>query len=996
MAASRGSATLQQESGWVIPKARTTIIALRTDIIARPDLYLAPPSPLTILVAGAGFGKSQLIAHWAKHQFLIGYGLCSRLGETPSSLLELLFAACGKGELYDEKIPWQQQIDLLLEFLYAAPEGLLVLDDVHHLESSTSEVENCRLLLSYLLDYRPPQCRIILSGRCLLALAELEVLKLRGEVSVIGADKLALSVAELEQHYPSLGQRLAKLTSGWPLAVATLVRFPSERWEDEKEALAGNLLRIATAELSPKARRAAAILGLMDWASKDEIADPEVWAELTRLALAGGVVGRLDSERLQLHPLFAEQFKLQASDEVRSLAVKRLFAAGRLWEALELIKDKSELSARLLEYEAQLLSGPRLKLLQQLLERTEACSVLMRLKGDVAWRLGNPALALELFRSSALLAGETGESALEAKAWLAAAELYLDSVCPREADQYLRCAYRALGPGDRREKARVLERFAENAVNQGLGRRARRYRALAAAWDGAVEQDLVVTARILMRSGRLTEARGGLEMALTRLKYRWEQEAVAKGVLEGHRDPRLVLAYIHALEGRPQQSMRLAQEVLEQARELEDRLTEAVALTRFAHSMLIGGNEAMPAAEVLEAYVRAEAMASELGVDRLRVEMLMGQSLYYSLHQLPKLANELACAGIELANRSGDVWMEAWLRLVRAIAAARALATNAIDLLEESRDSFRSCRDRFGYALADAWLGSLDKSYAERRHKAESEFSFLALRPSLFGPPSAKGFSLPKAPLKLQVFCLGMLGLALDGQPISLKAFKRKKARELFVLLIARPDQFMHREELAAELWPEANYKASLRDFRVALHSLSDVLEPDRPKNSLAFCLDRKDERYCIMSEKVDLDSARFEALAASGENEFDWERALKLYRGPFCEDYPYMESINSVRDKYDRIYFQLAEKLSNLYLESERSAMALELAQRVLARDSTWEPAYRLLMRAQASLGHLHLLPRTFSRCLETLEEELGVEPSEETFALARELLGDKLATLL
>ena len=90
------------------------------------------------------------------------------------------------------------------------------------------------------------------------------------------------------------------------------------------------------------------------------------------------------------------------------------------------------------------------------------------------------------------------------------------------------------------------------------------------------------------------------------------------------------------------------------------------------------------------------------------------------------------------------------------------------------------------------------------------------------------------------------------------------------------------------------------------------------------------------------------------------------------------------------------AEKLAAAYLENDQATQATELAQKMLQRDATWEPAYRLLMQSQHALGHEHLLPRTFTRCLETLEEELGVEPSEETFELARELLGDQLATLL
>lgn len=315
------------------------------------------------------------------------------------------------------------------------------------------------------------------------------------------------------------------------------------------------------------------------------------------------------------------------------------------------------------------------------------------------------------------------------------------------------------------------------------------------------------------------------------------------------------------------------------------------------------------------------------------------------------------------------------------------------------REAFRRCRDRFGYAVTEVWMARLGAESGGRR-RAFEEFPFLAQRVNLFGPPpDSLSESLPTMELEpapnLQIFCLGTLSLLRDGHPVPASAFKRKKARELLALLLAAPDTYFHREDLAARLWPEADQKAGLRDFRVALHALSDALAPERPKNTSAFCIDRQDDRYRLLTERVELDTRRFESLAAAADPE-SWEKALRLYRGRFCEDYPYQESLQSTREKFEQLYLELSERLATAYLESGKASQAAELAQRMLQRDTTWEPAYRLLMRAQAALGHTHLLPRTFTLCLETLEVELGVEPGEETFALARELLGEQLATIL
>jgi DNA-binding SARP family transcriptional activator len=995
----------------VIAKARITLPRPQPGLVPRPDLEAAAGHQVVLLAAGAGYGKSQLLARWAQGSPWVAFGLCSRLGETASSLLELLFAAAGVHEQFVPEKPWQQQTDLFLEHLFEQPEGLLILDDLHHIESPSSDSEGCRLLLSYLLDYRPDHCRFVLSGRSIPELADIEFRQMKGELAVLKGQQLALSKEQLEQLSPGQSDRLEELTSGWPLAAAVLMRHPAEQWESQRETLGESLLKMATADLSPAAAEAVAVLGLMGWASQHEISDPGVWQELTRLSQQGLLVHALDKERVQLHPLFAEQYQAEAGDKVRALAVDGLLAAGRVWEALELTRSPELLRERLLVHGEGMLKAGRHHLLARLLERSSEHPVLSRLRGEVDWRLGDPASAVEAFTTAAAQARELGHGVWEAQSWSAAAGLYLDAVCPREAAGYLRRAYRSLGPGERREKARILERFAENAVNEGKARHASRYRRLAARWDTEREDDLVVTARILLRSGRLAEARGGLEASLERAGI-----AQTEGVLDGHRDPRLVLAYVHCLEGRHQKAEALAEEVLDHARKLDDRLTEAVALARLAHARLVRAKEQGSQSEedILSLYAQSDALIRSLGVERLRVEMLMGQALYQSWKGNTPRAYEAAREGVDLAQKSGDVWMQTWLELVQAAAASEGGHPAALSLLSSVREAFRRCRDRFGFAVAEIWMARLEarpetglttselrSDGSSRQRKALDEFPFLGQRATLFGPPPG---SLPvpqhksedAVSHKLQVFCLGTLSLLRDGEPVPAKAFKRKKARELFALLVAAPDTYFHREDLAARLWPQADQKASLRDFRVALHALSDTLEPERPKNTTAFCIDRQEERYRLLSDRVELDTQRFEDLLARANDVESWERALKLYRGPFCEDYPYLDSLGPVREKYDRLYLDLAESLAQAYLAGRQEGKAVELAQRMLSRDATWEPAYRLLMRGQAALGHDHLLPRTFTLCLETLEEELGVEPSEETFALARELLGEQLATIL
>ena len=982
----------------MLARIRTTPPSVQPDIIDREDLLPLLSRPIVILDAPAGYGKSQLLAQWLQSRQdsqSIGYVALSRLGETASTLLELLYVSLGENDRFRQSSPWQEQADGLLELLYERGSVTLIFDDVHYLASETSQADECALLLSYLLDYRPPECRWIFSGRGKPQLADLDLKAALGEVEILGPSMLSLSREQLERITPGQGAELYELTSGWPMACSVLLKTDPKKWQEQRERLGQSLLKLATATLDSHARDALTVLGLVSWADRPKLEQHGLWEHLEPLTADKVLVQRSRDDRLTLHPMFCDHYREEANAEQRNRAAALLRDNDRVWEALEFLSDEQELSRHLIEQGTALLKSGRFRLLEKLLKDAAWHPELAILEGKLKWYQGDPAAALECFQKCAQAALAEGNSGWAYQSWRAAGKLYIDAVCPTEAVDYLKKAYRALGPGDKKEKAEVLELLAENAVNIGQARTAQRYRGLARRWVQQKQEDLALTARLLLRSGRLTEARGAAEVAL-------ERGTPSEGPLEGHRDPRLVLSYLCVLEGLADRALTLADEVLAEAEESGDRRTQSAAITRQAHACLVKEKSGdTTSAKSLNLYTKADSLAKTLGVDRLRAEPLMGVALHHIFSGNIPRAYEACREGVDLAQKSGDEWLSSWLRFVQAVAALEGGHPSGAELLATSQSDFRSCRDRFGYALCDIWRSVASGVVVKQLPKHFEEFSFLNQRASLFAPTpdrvkvlvseSAESLS----PRRLQVFCLGPVSLLRDGEAVPRKAFKRKKARELFVLLLASPDTFFHREELAAQLWPKATQKAALRDFRVALHALSDALEPKRPKNTTAFCIERQEERYRLLSHKLDLDITRFETLLEAGAVDA-WEKAVRLYRGPFCEDYPYLEPLEAIRQKYDQLYLQAAEKLAQAYLDEDRAPAATELAQKMLSLDPTWEPAYRLLMRSQHQLGHEHLLPRTFTRCLETLEEELGVEPSEETFDLARHLLGDGLRTLL
>src|SRR5262249_8608832 len=126
------------------------------------------------------------------------------------------------------------------------------------------------------------------------------------------------------------------------------------------------------------------------------------------------------------------------------------------------------------------------------------------------------------------------------------------------------------------------------------------------------------------------------------------------------------------------------------------------------------------------------------------------------------------------------------------------------------------------------------------------------------------------------------------------KAWKRKKARELFAILVTQRGALCQKEWLMETLWPDASMETADRDFRVALHAVSDALDPDRPRNAPARWIERRDTGYGLCQASVD--AQEFAGLVEQARRAREpeaaqlREQALNLYRGDYLEDYPYAD----------------------------------------------------------------------------------------------------------
>lgn len=1050
---------------------------------------------LTLVQAGAGYGKSTALAALSQpDQRLAWYHLDSEdadplrfffhlwhslrlvlpaLSEEPLAILE----ASGSTGLPSGR-DWNAAVDALCNVLMAETgETLLfVLDDFHQLDNSTTSLR----ILDRLIGRASDNLHFILAGRYPIRLPGLVNWQARSQVLEVGQEELLFTVAEVtalfRERYglPLSAEQvglLAERVEGWPMALPLvwqrLQRQPAVPLARALAQLSGSGSALFTflgqeviaqqpADIQAFLRRTAVLRqltaelcdALRDAHDSEQILHYLVENGLFAIDLGGGTVRY---HRL-FHDLLCTQLEPEAAAAAHRAAAVFFQAQGELEEAIyhflagARLGDKPayEEAATLIEQ----LGNGRVRAghldtvaawisalpPEVLYERPPLLICL----GDIARLHSRFDEALGWYQQAETRSRTRGDIPGVGQALRGQARIYLDTVNPSQAERLLQEALRlADGQEDREGRARLLELLAENLLNRGRAEEARRYQTQARMLrdEGPDEADLSV--RLLLRTGRLDEAR-------TLLEARVQAEA-AEPVLRprAHRETFLLLSLILAMQGERDGAFRHALAGMERGEALQSPFITAVGYMRQGHAYLLDKRQESYAA-ALDCYHKAIALSEELLVPRLKVEAYWGVCQAHGFAGALAAAEAAAATGVEQATIAGDAWVAAVIRT--AMGAGYVLAAvydRAVEWLAEALTAFRECGDTYGEAVVRLWLGLVwqqtgDKVRCQRDAGdllalvQNHGYDYLFLRPTLLGPPDlhtliplllvVRDNPLTNTPItdtpipiqqtaerllaqldldgvqyhpgyQLRVQTLGNFRVWRGAEEVSAADWQRQSARALFQLLLTqrRP---LEREEIIEQLWPGQSPEEGQRTFKAAYSSLCRALEPERDRNAPSAYVLRDGSRYGLRAEAdMWLDTAEFDRLLKSGDHYWTngeteeaircYRQALALYEGQYLEAYPYEEWCSAERERLLTAYLRAAERLAGLLAEKAAWQEVIATCHLILARDNCWEAAYRLMMTAYAHLGNRTQLLRTYRRCVAALREELGVEPSPATVGL-------------
>jgi DNA-binding SARP family transcriptional activator len=1066
----------------IIPPPRHARILARprvTDIFVQAFEYR-----LTLLQAEAGYGKSIALAELAETVKPLAW---YQVNEEDSDPLVFMLHLCHaflqalpdlQGlpihflETWDGShgpLPWRGVIDQIINVLSLqldAP-ALLILDDAH-IVTESREVAH---MIDRLIGLAPAQLHILLSGRPVISLPTLSRWRAQGEVFVIDQTTLTFTPAEIAtlfaDHYgfelsSEEVDALFTYTEGWAIALQltwqsirnqtpVAVEFPL-RWQtDSLDTLFDMLARevferqptdvreflLVTSTLRDLRPEACDALRL---AAGNSVADSaSMLAYLRRQDL---FVVETAGDALRYHHIFHNFLRQQASSEQR-----------RTWNYLaanyfRVNKDPESTIYHLLEahawdevadlldtYAMELLSVGRLDTLAAYLdtlppETLHQHPALVFILGELARLHSRFDEALGWYEQAKNAWRSRGQQDGVARALRGQARVYLDTVDPSQAEHLLEEAIRLSdGFEDREAQVRLYELLAENKLNAGQVGEAERLRQRAddLRLEGPSNDQLLF--RVLLRTGRLDEARRGLEKRAEAEKREPVQTPRA------HRETLLILSLIYSFMGMSEEAYQTALEGTRRGDELKSPFVTAVGYMRQGHALMLSDSfekHAENYAQARTSFEKSVKISRTLDVPRLLVEADWGLCRAYGYQGDLTTAQSHAQEALEIAVQAGDEWIASLTRLTMGASLTLAARYEAAEeWLNRAVLGFQECSDSFGVTAARLWLslGFSKQKQAARLERTlpevlsacrENDYGFLFTHSSLLGASDERIFipllttarersweggytsqlleelglpDIERHPgYRLRVQTLNGFQVWRGDEPIPTNGWRREKSRQLFQLLVTYRNAPLDRGQICEHLWPESDPTTAQRNFKIALNTLYQTLEPDRePGSDSAFVL-REGTTYSLRpNADIWLDVEQFTKAVqrtASSSNpsatlrtSLDLlQRAVSLYPGDYLPETLYETWAAEERERLATLFLETADRLAEALIQGERYTEAIDLSQRILAQDNCWERAYRHLMLAYERLGDRGQVGRTYQKCIQTLRDELDVAPSPET----------------
>lgn len=239
---------------------------------------------------------------------------------------------------------------------------------------------------------------------------------------------------------------------------------------------------------------------------------------------------------------------------------------------------------------------------------------------------------------------------------------------------------------------------------------------------------------------------------------------------------------------------------------------------------------------------------------------------------------------------------------------------------------------------------------------------------------------IPESTFRCHLF--GTLQIDVDQYTIPLAP----QPAALCAFLILNRQRRITREEIQAAFWPDALPARAQERLRRTLYLLRQATQPHphliaAEGNELAIA-----PGASLWVDYEDFERALMSAYRETPPDRRALEQAVALYTDDLLKDIYADWALMEREHANQRFLAALRDLIGACEHETDWAAVTRH-AHTMLAYDPLQEAAHRALMRAYAATGDRSAATRQYQQCVKLLEDELGVDPLEDTVQLYQDI---------
>ena len=260
-----------------------------------------------------------------------------------------------------------------------------------------------------------------------------------------------------------------------------------------------------------------------------------------------------------------------------------------------------------------------------------------------------------------------------------------------------------------------------------------------------------------------------------------------------------------------------------------------------------------------------------------------------------------------------------------------------------------------------------------------------------------RGVQCTRLPV-LSIRTFGGLAILHDGEhPVAADGWQGSRPALLLKAILVHGGRHIPKDILIEALWPDQPPEKSLRNFKVTLHRLRKLLEPEMNSATGSAYLHLKDNLVSLNPHRCQVDTEAFHRLCktvrrtepgADRSRLLEMSReAVSLYQDDFLPEEPYLAWAEMKRATLREEFFQLMYRLGELLCGQHEFDEARSCYRRIIRIDPAQEKAQRRLMRLLADAGRSGEAVRLYRDFKAYLETEIGAAPDAATTRLFRSI---------